>query len=377
MNGADKQPSWTNDLLLYAHIGDLHITESAKPNYRHFLSIVAEIEEIARTKLDFVFLPGDNADNGRDKQYELVATGLRMLSMPFFAITGDHDMETGSIEPFRRALEPRKLPHTQLIRGIDCVFLDMSGRGTGGPDFRLPPDQTRHLKGIIDRAKCEAQCVAVFMHTYPADLVDSSERAAINDLLADPVVRLVDMGHTHYNELANDGRTIFAATRSTGQIEEGAVGYSITAIEERRRKLAFQAARRNQSFCFDHIARRPAASYKSRHARRARRSCGRPKSKPHQAMRMASGRRTMATHAANARRARLRGRTNSAREADRSSCHRHRGTKTGIDIIELADAKSGLSVPNADGSDNDAIEAWPEHHLLGTQLGPNRNGRKW
>ena len=44
-------------------------------------------------------------------------------------------------------------------------------------------------------------------------------------------VALVDMGHTHYNELANDGRTIFAATRSTGQIEEGPVGYSVATID--------------------------------------------------------------------------------------------------------------------------------------------------
>jgi hypothetical protein len=29
------------------------------------------------------------------------------------------------------------------------------------------------------------------------------------------------MGHTHDNELANDGHIIYAATRSTGQIEEG------------------------------------------------------------------------------------------------------------------------------------------------------------
>ena len=29
------------------------------------------------------------------------------------------------------------------------------------------------------------------------------------------------------------------------------------------------------------------------------------------------------------------------------------------------------------GSDARSIGAWPERHLLGTQLGPNRNGRKW
>jgi hypothetical protein len=29
------------------------------------------------------------------------------------------------------------------------------------------------------------------------------------------------------------------------------------------------------------------------------------------------------------------------------------------------------------GSDAGSIGAWPERHLFGTQLGPNRNGRKW
>ena len=55
------------------------------------------------------------------------------------------------------------------------------------------------------------------MHTYPADLRGDGETAAINDGLRRPArCLLVDMGHTHYNELANDGRTIYAATRSTG-----------------------------------------------------------------------------------------------------------------------------------------------------------------
>jgi 3',5'-cyclic-AMP phosphodiesterase len=36
-------------------------------------------------------------------------------------------------------------------------------------------------------------------------------------------------GQSPYNELANDGRT--TATRSTGQIEEGPVGYSIATID--------------------------------------------------------------------------------------------------------------------------------------------------
>ena len=31
----------------------------------------------------------------------------------------------------------------------------------------------------------------------------------------------------------------------------------------------------------------------------------------------------------------------------------------------------------ADGSDADRVGAWPEKGILDTQLGPNRNGRKW
>jgi hypothetical protein len=70
------------------------------------------------------------------------------------------------------------------------------------------------------------------MRSYPADLKGDGEAEAFNKLIDAHNVALVDMGHTHYNELANDGRTVFAATRSTGQIEEGPVGYSIVTIDD-------------------------------------------------------------------------------------------------------------------------------------------------
>lgn len=42
----------------------------------------------------------------------------------------------------------------------------------------------------------------------------------------------MDMGHTHYNELSNDGPVLYSTTRSTGQIEEGPVGYSVITLDE-------------------------------------------------------------------------------------------------------------------------------------------------
>jgi len=50
---------------------------------------------------------------------------------------------------------------------------------------------------------------------------------------------------------------------------------------------------------------------------------------------------------------------------------------TGTDRIWVATPGYQAPARIADGSDADALEPWPERHLLGTRLGPNRNGRQW
>jgi 3',5'-cyclic-AMP phosphodiesterase len=52
----------------------------------------------------------------------------------------------------------------------------------------------------------------------------------------------------------------------------------------------------------------------------------------------------------------------------------------GQDTITVCVARNGRYTPPlriGDGSDRDTVGAWPEKGILGTQLGPNRNGRKW
>jgi hypothetical protein len=48
-----------------------------------------------------------------------------------------------------------------------------------------------------------------------------------------------------------------------------------------------------------------------------------------------------------------------------------------IVFVVSRDGTYEMSPRTCDGSDQDAVGAWPEKHLLGTRLGPNRNGRKW
>jgi 3',5'-cyclic-AMP phosphodiesterase len=50
--------------------------------------------------------------------------------------------------------------------------------------------------------------------------------------------------------------------------------------------------------------------------------------------------------------------------------------KTAIDEIRLAVGQRTERKSEKRDQDN-ALEAWPEHGLLGTQLGPNKNEKKW
>jgi 3',5'-cyclic AMP phosphodiesterase CpdA len=228
---ADDPPSRASRPVAFAHIGDLHITDAKQRNYIDFLSIVAQIEIDCVAKLDFVALPGDNADNGVAAQYQLIAAALKMLSCAVHVIAGDHDREQGGLEAFYTGLGVARLPKAVSVRGLRCLFIDIVGPGSGGPDFRMGEDQLTWLERELDGAAERGETAAIFMHAYPADLKGEDETDALVGLIDSHDVAFVDMGHTHYNELANDGRTIYAATRSTGQIEEGPVGYSIVTID--------------------------------------------------------------------------------------------------------------------------------------------------
>ncbi len=217
--------------LVYAHLGDLHITDAKARNYQDFLAMLAQLEVEGAGQLDFIYLPGDVADNGQPAQYRLVTAALRLASVPVHLITGDHDMEPGSLANFYAVPAAAPLPKALTVRGVRCLFLDLCGPGTGGPDFRLGAAQLAWLREELAQVPAGTE-VALFLHTYPADLRDVAEQTEVPALLARHRVALLDMGHTHYNELANDGTTIYAATRSTGQIEEGPVGYSLVSLDQ-------------------------------------------------------------------------------------------------------------------------------------------------
>jgi hypothetical protein len=86
------------------------------------------------------------------------------------------------------------------------------------------------LRNDLSAATEGRQHVIVFLHAYPSEHGNDADE--LRDLFRKSGVLLVDMGHTHYNEPANDGQLIYAMTRSTGQIEEGPPGFSVTTVDD-------------------------------------------------------------------------------------------------------------------------------------------------
>jgi len=363
--------------LAFAHIGDLHITNAKERNFLDFLSIVAQIESECAPMLDFVVLPGDNADNGTPAQYRLIATALKMLSPQVHLIAGDHDMEQGSLDAFYTGLGGERLPKATTVRGVRCLFIDVNGSGRGGPDFRLGADQIQWLEKELKAADEYNETAALFMHTYPADLKGEGEAEELNRLLGTYNVALVDMGHTHYNELANDGRTIFAATRSTGQIEEGPAGYSFITIDQGVVSWRFKAL--DDAFPFVVIT--------SPADHRLMRGLDQTLKRECEVRAMVFGAQSIKNVAC-----RSDGEWVAMMRADNSNVWVARLLVSEEPLINLTvraideSGRPGVHTITAardyappartrDSSDGASIGAWPENGIYGTQLGPNRNGR--
>ncbi len=377
MTGQDRTAA-PDDVLAFVHIGDLHLTDAKQRNFTDFLAIVAQIEIQYAGAIDFVVLPGDNADNGLPGQYALAATALKMLSVPVHVIPGDHDMEQGGLANFYRVLKAEPLPKAETVRGARCLFLDISGPGQGGPDFRLGVDQTGWLERELGEARRLGLPSLVFTHTYPEDLRGEGETEAMNGLLRSHDVALVDMGHTHYNELANDGRTVFAATRSTGQIEEGPVGYSVATLDGGVVSWRFKPL--DDAFPFvvvtspaDHRLMRRADQRVSERctvralvfgaAAPAEVAC-QVEDGAWVPMTRRPGQRTWTADL--------------DLPADRLVTIMVRAVdglgRPGLHAIRAAGASYVPPARAGRGSDADAVGAWPENGIPGTQLGPNRNG---
>ena len=249
--------------------------------------------------------------------------------------------------------------------------------------FAVLPEQIQWLDRQLAEATGRGQSGLLLFHYCPSDLKLGREQ--VIELVRKHDARLIDMGHTHYNELGNDGRTLYTATRSTGQIEEGPAGFPVTNSDNGI-----------VSWRFLELGDLPAIVITSPGDERLL-------TKSDLTDRTAEGN----LHV----RAKIRGRAGIDRvqaslqqqdvplrqvpgsgiwEGDLPTAAAPDGIyplrvpaedvngKTAEDSICVLVGTAAVPPRKRFERDQDnALSAWAEHGLLGTQLGPNKNGKKW
>jgi Icc protein len=373
-------PADKSGVISWVHFGDLHMTTQAEQNYRDFLLLVDEVNRVMANSLNFAYLPGDNADHGAEEEYELVSEARDLLRLPLFAIVGDHDVHLQSHSNFLKYMMPQPFYSFEVA---ECKFFALDAFASDNPRvFDVSDAQLEWLEFELDLARAARKHRVVLLHCYPSELGKSAE--ALRNLLRTYDVCLVDMGHTHYNEIAHDGRTLYSATRSTGQIEEGAVGFSVTNVDQGIVSWRFKV-----------LGEWPLVMITAPADERL---------KTHHGAAMFDGKTVIRVKAWSDRDL-VRG---FAVLADRKmplqrlddlqlwqteldTATLEKGIyslkvevtdaegKPGVDEIQVAvNLPQTNTVEVRAGLDKDhAVGAWPERGILGTQLGPNKNGRKW
>ena len=368
------QPPDAAGVVSWVHFGDLHMTKAGEQNHLDLAEIVNEFNQAFADTVSFVFLPGDVADDGSRSAYAVVRGELDRLNVSWCAIIGDHDVREKSFANFKEAMSEQT--HYAFTVG-ETRFLAMNAFDVPEPpSFTVSEEQLRWAEDELELATREGQIKVILLHCYPSDLKVGEEE--LSRLVREYDVSLIDMGHTHYNEVANDGRTLYSATRSTGQIEEGPIGYSVTNldgdvvswrfIELGTLPVAVITSPSDERLLTE-SSEIPQESLKVRAKFwgevEALEATALLDGQKH-AMNCVSD-----SHIWEANLPTPREGTHPLKVSFKDA----HGT-VASDEIRLAVGQRTERRSEERDQDN-ALEAWPEHGLLGTQLGPNKNGKKW
>jgi Icc protein len=203
--------------------GDLHLTEPDRDNARVAFQVVEEANALIRP--DFVQFIGDNVQDATEAQFRLFNDIRRRLEVPHFAMIGDHDVKDDPLaEGFRQHLGD---PYGAIsLHGFRFIRLNTQE----SRPVRLSAEQTDWFRGEVDSALARGERVVVFQHNYPYQIWEDFDGPGIDDWRAIVQTRRVEAivcGHTHYWQVANDGRNVVIATRSIGDPEGGPPGYAL------------------------------------------------------------------------------------------------------------------------------------------------------
>jgi len=207
--------------------GDLHLTKPGLNNHQAAIWAVDEVNQLIHP--DFVQFIGDNVQDATDAQFELFRELCSRLTVPWFALVGDHDAQ-------RDPLAGQFCCHvgdpvgSVSLRGFRFLRLNTQEAKPVG----LSPRQVAWLLCEVDAAGAAGERVVLFQLNYPYQIWEDFSGPGIDDwreIVQTRRITAVFTGHTHYGQVANDGRNIFVTCRSIGDPEGGPPGYTVAHLQ--------------------------------------------------------------------------------------------------------------------------------------------------
>jgi calcineurin-like phosphoesterase family protein len=212
--------------VVFVFPGDLHLTEPGLANHRAALWVMDEVNRLIRP--DFVQFIGDNTQHAHEEEFRLFRDVCERLEVPFHALVGDHDVHADQeAVGFRRHVG--ETHGASSLRGFRFIRLNtLEHRPLG-----LSGEQARWFRAQVDEAVGGDKQVVVFQHHYPFKVWEQFDGPGIEtwrEVVQSRRITAIFTGHTHYGQIANDGRYVAITTRSIGDPEGGPPGYTLAYL---------------------------------------------------------------------------------------------------------------------------------------------------
>lgn len=226
------------DSVCFAWMGDLHLTEPGCLSERVARRFLQELESWVRP--DFVQFAGDNAQEATDGQFACFQQLRQGLTVPNFSLVGDHDVHH----------DPEGASYLRWV-GEPCGVLTLGNyrfvrlNSLNPPPLGFAEEQLDWLEQQCREARSAGQILVWLQHHYPFKVCEAYMGPGIErwrHMVETYEPLAVFCGHTHYGQVANDGRRIFVASRSIGDPEGGPPAYTLAHLQGDRLALAVRQA---------------------------------------------------------------------------------------------------------------------------------------
>jgi uncharacterized protein len=205
-------------VIRIAAAGDIHASEATRERVD---AAFADVESNA----DVVLLAGDLTTTGEPEQASVLADACRNLSIPVFAVLGNHDFHANRVDEIRAILERADVHvldrawRTCTIAGLELGVVGAKGFVGGFPGSALPDFGEPSLRSAYAETTLEAEAIGkglqeivhcdvrvVLLHYAPILATIEGEPEGIHvmlgsDRLATPIAEygadLVLHGHAH------------------------------------------------------------------------------------------------------------------------------------------------------------------------------------